>query len=272
MFNLNNLIKNLIYILGFSATLTSFYLTIYNPIADASAGTKFLLLLVFMLVNLGIAIAISWPRSKIRIRITDTINLNIYYDDLFQQNGIIIIPVNEYFDTIVDGQIISSSTVHGQFIKRIFGGNTGELQSLIKKELEKYEMKEIVYRNGSNCGKYPLGTTISVSKDGKDYFLVALTRFDNFNKAESFNNDYQVSLKSLLDYIHNNSQGKNINIPLIGAGQSGVKLTKQKLLEYLLFSLKLHDNLTISGEVNIVLKKELKKDIDLNKVKKLFST
>jgi hypothetical protein len=224
-----------------------------------------------MLINLGIAFALSWPLSKINLKITNKFDVNIYYDDLFNQNGIIIIPVNEYFDTLVDEKIISSSTLHGQFIKEIFGGNTEELELLIKKELEKHEEKAIIERPRGNCKKYNLGTTISVSKDGKDYFLVSFTRFNDSNKAEIFNIDYQVTLKSLLDFIHINSQGKNINIPLIGAGQSGVNMSKQKLLEYLLFSIQIHDNLTISGKINVVLNKELKKEIDLNKIKELYS-
>lgn len=271
MFKFKKLLNNLIYILGFSATVAGFYLTIFNTITNATVVTKVIVISVFMLVNLVIAIILTWPRSKINLKVTNKIDLNIYYDDLFNQNGIIIIPVNEYFDTLVDERVISSSTLHGQFIKKVFGGNTQELELQISKELEKHKVKERIERPRGNCKKYDLGTTISVSKDGKDYFLVAFTRFNDSNKAESFNIDYQVTLKSLLDFIHINSQGKNINIPLIGAGQSGVNLTKQKLLEYLLFSIQIHDCLTISGRINVVLNKELKKDIDLNKIKDLYS-
>lgn len=119
MATLKRVLKNLIYILGFSATLASFYLTIYNPLTELSAIIKIILILLFMLVNFGVAFVLGWPLSKINLKISNKIDLNIYYDDLFNQNGIIIIiPVNEYFDTLVDERIISSSTVHGQFIKK----------------------------------------------------------------------------------------------------------------------------------------------------------
>lgn len=271
MFNFKDLFKNLIYILGFSATVASFYLTIYNPIMDTPVKSKMIILLVFMLINLAIALFLSLPRPKININVSNKIDLNIYFDDLFNQNGIIVIPVNEYFDTVVDEKIISSTSVHGQFIKRIFGGNIEDLVSQINKELELHKEKEIIERPRGNCKKYDLGTTISVNKDGKDYFLVAFTRFNDNNKAESFNVEYQRTLNSLLNFIHSNSQGKNINIPLIGAGQSGINLTKQKLLEYLLFSIQIHDQLTISGSIGLVLNEKIKKEINLKKIKNIYS-
>jgi hypothetical protein len=263
--------KNLIYILGFSATLASFYLTIGNPLSNASVRTKVITILIFMLVNIVIASILGRAKSKVELKITDKIDLKVYYDDLFSQEGIIVIPVNEYFDTLVDEKIVSSSTLHGQFVKKVFGGNIEELENKILKELQNYTEKAEVVREKGNCKKYELGTTISINKDGKDYFLVAFTRFNDLNKAESFNTDYQNTIKLLLDYIHNNSQGKNVNIPLVGAGQSGINMTKQKLLEYLLFSIKIHDYLTVSGSINVVINKELQETVNLNNIKELYS-
>jgi Domain of unknown function (DUF6430) len=265
-------VKNLIYILGFFATIMGFYLAIYNPLTNSSISTKLISLTIFMIINIGISVILSLPKSRINLQITNKVNLNVYYGDIFNQKGVVVIPVNEYFDTLVDDKIISSSTLHGQFIKQVFGGNIAELDRIIKKELQNYKEKAIVTRSGGNSKKYELGTTISIDKDGKCYYLVAFTRFNEKNKAESFNVDYQIILKSLLDFIHVNSQGKNVNIPLIGGGQSGINLTKQKLLEYLLFSIQIHDHLTVSGNINIVLNNDLKNgEIDLNNIKELFS-
>lgn len=271
MFRLKNLPNNLIYILGFSATLFSFYLTIFNPLVDSSSKTKFIFLFIFMLINLFIALILSWPKSKINIKISNKVDLNVFYDNILKQKGIIVIPVNEYFDTLVDENIISSNTLHGQFIKSVYGGNVKELDLAMDKQLQNYQEKDIIDRARGKCKKFGLGTTIAVKKDGKEYFLVAFTRFNGSNKAESFNIDYQITIKSLLDFIHINSQGKNVNIPLIGAGQSGINMSKQKLLEYLLFSIQIHDHLTVSGRVNIVLKDDLKNKINLNKIKEIFS-
>jgi hypothetical protein len=266
-------LKNLIFILGFTSTLTSFYLTILNPLTDASFTTKINSLIIFMLLNILIAAIRSLPKSNVHLEITNRVNLSVFYGNIFKQKDVIVIPVNEYFDTIVDEEIVSSSTLHGQFVKNVFGGNIEVLEQKISKELQNHKVVSLDQsRIRGNKQKYKLGTTISINKNGVDYFLVAFTRFSTDNKAESFNIDYQVVIQSLLDYIHLNSQGRNINIPLIGGGLSGVNISKQKLLEYLLLSIQIHDHLTISGNVNVVLNKNLKNDkIDLCRIEEVYS-
>ena len=48
------------------------------------------------------------------------------------------------------------------------------------------------------------------------------------------------------------------------------KLSKQKLLEFLLFSIGLKDDLTLVGGVNVVLHESIKSEIDLNSTNLLF--
>ena len=126
-------------------------------------------------------------------------------------------------------------------------------------------------RTVGNKLKYPLGTVAKVEKNGKIYYLVALTKFNKNNRAKITKEEYQIILTKLLNYVEQFSQGNSINIPLIGAGHSGVKLPKQKLLEFLVMSIQLNDNLTLINEVNIILHKSLKKEINLNSIEYLYN-
>ncbi|MDA1379583.1 DUF6430 domain-containing protein [Plesiomonas shigelloides subsp. oncorhynchi] len=63
------------------------------------------------------AIYSNRTKNKISLKLTDKVKAEVYYGNLFDAQEIIVIPVNEYFDTIVDDKIISSKTVHGKFIK-----------------------------------------------------------------------------------------------------------------------------------------------------------
>ena len=92
------------------------------------------------------------------------------------------------------------------------------------------------------------------------------TKFNENHRAEIVKSEYQRVIMDLLDFIEQHSQGFNVNIPLIGSGHSGVELTNQKLLEFLLFSITLNDNLTLVNGLDIVLYKDLKDKIDLNKI------
>jgi hypothetical protein len=230
---------------------------------------------LFGLLILAIIYALYANRSKneIKLSLSDKVKANIFFGDLFESKGIIVIPVNEYFDTTVDDKIISSNTIHGKFIQKFFGGNEADLKKQLKTGLARCAPLEVnSERKSGNKNKYPLGTVCEVKNGSEVFYLVALTRFNSNHRAEVKNSEYQRVLCDLFSYIEQNSQGRKVSIPLIGAGHSGVKLSKQKLLEFLLFSITLKEDLTLINGVNVVLHESVKKDIDLSSTEILFKT
>jgi len=75
----------------------------------------------------------------------------------------------------------------------------------------------------------------------------------------------------MFDFIEQNSQGRVVNIPLLGGGHSGVDLTKQNLLDFLIFSITINDKITLINGINIILHSSLEKEIYLNKTEILFN-
>lgn len=232
-------------------------------------------------VILGLLILISTcyglitvrTKSKITLSLTPKVKAKIYEGDLLAQNGVIVIPVNDYFDTIVDNKIISENTLHGMFIKRFFGGDEKNLKSQITKELSALTPASVnTTRKNGNKKRYPLGTVVEVTKDGGVFYLVALTRFNENHRAEIKNTEYQQVICSLFSYIHQFSQGRKVNLPLMGSGHSGVNLSKQKLLEFLLFSISMNDNLTLIDGIDIVLHSSNKNEINLTMTEILFNS
>ena len=64
--------------------------------------------------------------------------MNIKIGDIFKEEGMKVIPVNEYFDTEVDNVIISQTTLHGMYIKEYLKYNNIEsLNSKIEESLSK---------------------------------------------------------------------------------------------------------------------------------------
>lgn len=222
-------------------------------------------ILVTLAPALIYAIFVNRNKKQIHLSLTNKVKVKIFYGDLFESDGIIVIPFNEYFDTTVDEKIISSKTIHGVFIQRFFGGNDAELKKQIKTGLSSYEPLEInEERKVGNKKKYKLGTVCEVKNGSKVFYLLALTRFNSNHRAEVKNSEYQRILCDLIFYVEQNSQGRKVSIPLIGAGHSGVRLTKQKLLEFLLFSIVLQDDLTLTNGLDIILSASIKSDIDLS--------
>jgi hypothetical protein len=233
------------------------------------------------LINLAVIaiIAISYGSYSVRkkyeveLKLSDRVKANVFFGDIFQYDGITIIPVNDYFDTLVDNNVVSSNTLHGIFIKKFFGGNENNLREQITSGLSNVvPIDTNSNRTIENNKRYPLGTVCEVKNDGKVFYLVALTRFNENHRAEITNSEYQDVLCRLFAFIEQKSQGRKVNIPLIGGGHAGVKFSKQKLLEFLLFSIALSDNLTLINGVNVVLHESVKDEIDLSITEILFKS
>jgi len=260
------LLKNIASILAWTATVGGFYLIFYPLDSNLTWQQKMEGVGVFVVLNLIFAYIMSLPKNNITLNTTKKVKTNIFFGNLFDSKTNIVIPVNEYFDILVDDKIITKSSLHGTFINTIFGSNVEKLNEIIKKQLIGINGIQNTNREKGNKIKYPIGTTILVEFNGKRYFLVALSCFDDYNKAYVSNKDYHQVIYLLLQSIHRFSQGEPVNIPLIGSGQSGVKLSKQEILEYLIFSIKMHDELTVSGGINIILYESSRDELDLNKI------
>ena len=261
-------IKNFLAGIGVTSAFVTILWSLWSEELSALIkGNELCLIFVIVGVNLAVSLYSVKTKKKLSIKLMTQVKSHIYYGDLFDNKGIIVIPVNEYFDTIVDEKIISSNTLHGYFIKNYFGGNNKELKQQINNSLSNIPpLEKDSNRKKGNKNRYPLGTVAQVNKGENIFYLVALTRFNGNNRAEVKKSEYQRVLCDLFDYIEQNSQGEKVSIPLIGGGHSGVDLSKQKLLEFLLFSISLNDKLTLINGINIILHSSLENDIDLNRI------
>lgn len=122
-------------VLAFTATLGGF-LFVFIPMGSTSLLGKILSMVVFLVINLGYAMYKSRPKKKLTIFITKKLKVNIFFGDLFEGKTNIVIPVNEYFDTLVDDKVISSKTLHGMLVRYIFGGNEQNLINQINEQLK----------------------------------------------------------------------------------------------------------------------------------------
>ncbi len=242
--------------------------TIINQYQDY----KTYLLVLIVIICIIYAFYSIKKKKKISLKISENKNINVYYGDLFQSNKIIVIPVNDYFDTIVDDKIVSSNTLHGKFIQRYFSNDEKQLKSLIDKSLSKISPIEInKTRARGNKKRYELGTVAIVEVDEQIFYLLAFTKFNNNNRATITKSQYLQVITILFEFIEQNSQGFKVNLPLLGAGHSGVELSKQKLLDFLLFSIILSNKLTLINGLDIILHKNIKDEIDLNKIEYYYN-
>jgi len=262
-----NLWKNYLAILGTIGILASF-VTIFVTIDDEY---KFCLGIVFFTILALIFVYLLYQANhldKIQLKING-IRVNIFYGDLFNAQGLKIIPFNEYFDTSVDNVIIAENTLNGMFIKNNYPTVT-ELDNQISSALVG---KTYTTNNSRVLGKkdkYELGTTIEVENE---YLLTAFTHFDAESRAYLSKIKYLLCLDNLWKELNRIYAQRDINIPLLGSGISriGNDLKLQDYLYLIINSLRLSnlDN-AYNTKINIVLHESVKDEINLFEIKSKF--
>ncbi|NSQ31073.1 hypothetical protein HRF10_13035 [Enterococcus faecalis] len=143
--------------------------------------------------------------------------------DIFKEDGLKVIPFNEYFDTIVDNQVITELSLNGKYIKKF--GDVHKLDELIYSNtfLNSSEniLEEDVSRNG-NIGKkvrYKLGSSIVVD----DYVLTAFSKFNQKNEAQLTMTEYINFLLNFWNEINRVYAQKSVTVPIFGYGITRIK-------------------------------------------------
>lgn len=177
-----------------------------------------------------------------------------------KKQRIVIVNVNTAFDTIVDSPevhnpLVSAQTVHGQWINQMKrrGITTDELDIAIEKSLEEQGVTPtaVLNKDRGNNKIYPRGTIAVYQYQNTTFYLLALAEFDSKNNAQNTQEELRETILKLIKFIGNYSQGCNVYIPVMGAGNSRTGIDDQTALELLSSNLKLYRT-SLRGEINVI--------------------
>ena len=234
--------------------------------------------LIIIMALIGSTLWISVFKRKRLLWTTGDGRVTVCYSDIMKLSfpkkktvkKIVVIPVNTCFDTIVDENIslydkplVSPTTVHGLWIKNMVkhGFNINDIDIAIDKSISLRGINPVkeLSRQEKKRGKlkcYENGTIAVVEgKNNVEFYLLALSEFDENNKAQSSKDEVIKSLRSLLEFYDVNGQGYQMYITLMGTGRSRAGLTHHDSLQtitslFSLYSEKIH------GDINIVIYKK----------------
>jgi len=201
--------------------------------------------------------------NKVHIPLGNNRSVTIEYGDLFSKQGVIIIPFNRFFDTVVNDGIINSTSVAGQFVKAKFAGNLDELDAQIAKTTNGIAHCYEVKKQGKKLA-YPIGTVAKVQKDENQYYCIAQTDVDEEEKSKSDIEKLHTSIMSVLKFANKEANGREIYLPVLGSGFSRLNKDKQIILEYLISTLKTMD-IPIQSNLHIMIWIKDRKLYDLSK-------
>ena len=190
-------------------------------------------------------------------------SLNIIFGDIFKygfsnrkkEKNIIVIPVNTSFETHITTKsekekfpLVSEQTIHGMWLSRMYecGYKEQEINDSIQSYLKKYNISLI-----NDYNNYPIGTISEIYHENTIFYLLAISKFDEKNKAKSYKEDIITSLNNLLEHYDNFGQGYHLYLPLIGTGRSRVYLSSIDSLN-LISSEMMKNKEQIQGNITIV--------------------
>lgn len=239
---LRNFVEQFIYALAAIASFVTCIALLFQDEINRTGwnfGQKLVILIVIVLICCIYSCFMNQRITKVSFTFNPQFKLTIEKGDIFDKKGIIVIPVNEYFDTHVGDGIISPTSVHGKWINKYFANDIRGLEQIISNELLRINapIKANVARPPAKSDKYDLGTIIDIQKGDNIYVLVALTHFNQSNHAFVDRDEYSKVFDKLIKYLERMHGNHAVYMPLMGTGLSRLGRTPQRILNFLVDSI-----------------------------------
>lgn len=209
---------------------------------NATKNKIFILLLILLICAFTALIWGVFLSNKRTIYSRDEVEINVKYGDLMKiafpkkkvEKRIVVIAVNQCFDTTVDQNVIRDSSVHGQFINNYVKTQNDliRLQNEISESLDEFNYQYITLQRSDkrygNLNRYPRGSIARINGDNDvTFFLLALTEFDRDCKAHCNKREYVESVLKLFEYYDSHGQGKELYLYPMGTGMARTGLSKK---------------------------------------------
>ena len=189
----------------------------------------------------------------------------VEYGDLFENTGEhknIVITANRCFDTLVDNDLISETTIHGMAVKRICSnGYTAEMLNealqndlLTNRQIKPNRILSTKDKRKGNLKRYPAGSVAEFKKapgDMTTYFFVGMSAFNSDLHPETSDEEYMVTVQSLIEHCNSRSQRFPVYMPIIGTHGRNNKKSERELLEYMVSAFRFNKHL-INTDIHIV--------------------
>lgn len=185
----------------------------------------------------------------------------------------IVIPANRCFDTLVDDDLISRTTVHGKAILKICQNDMSfeTLNEALQYDLANNRMVKpcvtLSRRNKrkGNLNRYPAGTIAEYKENNNSlntYFFVGMSSFNSDLHPETSDEEYLITLQSLLEYCNQRSQRFPVYMPIIGTHGRNNKKSERELLEYMVDTFRFNKHL-INTDIHIVVYSGRRADVSI---------
>ncbi len=214
-------------------------------------------------------LAYSYEPRTITFKIPTTSSfVTLKFSNLFDERSNWLLGVNEFFDGRL-GQIISRTSVHGQFITNVFNGDEAQFRAAVEAALQNVASKHTA-RAIEPSNAYEIGTTAVLQNGPHKAFLVAMSHTDlATHKAGSTVPMLWVAIEAALQTVRHHGNGEPLAMPLIGNGLSSVNIEPQHLLRLIVLALvDFGRKAGVPRQVTITLPDACFEELDLREIKR----
>jgi Domain of unknown function (DUF6430) len=227
--------------------------------------------LCLLILSVLIALARAYQHRSIQFKIGHSnTKITVLFGDLFEREGHLAIPVNEYFDSLL-GMPVSPNSLHGIVLNRFFAGHQASFDQLIVSDLANIQ-RNLVERTGGKPDQFAIGTTASVRTSSHKFLFFALctTNITTF-KASASLPDLIRSLEGLCAKARNVLSGEKLVVPLVGSGLSGIGLPANQLLQLILLVLVNETKKNqVAVEIEVIIHPSRFDEVDLASIEKFW--
>jgi hypothetical protein len=190
--------------------------------------------------------------------------LILKFGDLFEEQGWKAIGVNDFFDSIVDEDLVSSKSLHGYVLNTHWNGNRDDWQKQVAVSLRgKSPNKEA--RSKGNKLRYPVGTTARASANDLNFLFVALGETNLANNITSANAEMLIhAVRGMVAEARAACSMEPLVIPLMGSGLARVGIKNSVLVDLIVTAILEESRIgRVTGEIKIILPKDKTNHINL---------
>lgn len=172
--------------------------------------------------------------------------------------------VNDFFDSIVDEDLVSSKSLHGHIINTYWSNAHKDWQAQVNASLRNVQPTKENRPKGNNR-RFPIGTTGCASTNSNKFLFVALGRTDASNNVTTASAETLIcAIRGMLTKARAVCSYEPLSIPLMGSGLARIGIKASVLVDLILAAiLEETKQGKVTGTITIILPADKEGEINL---------
>lgn len=190
--------------------------------------------------------------------------VTIKFGDIFDEKGWRAVGVNDFFDSTVDDDLVSTNSLNRKTITRFWGGNVKDWERQIDSCLKRLDYSSETRERGRER-RYPIGTTARAFSGNDKFLFVALAKTNAETNVASGDTEMVIrAVRGMAREARAACSLEPLVVPLLGSGLARTGIKNSVLVDMILAAIFEESREgRITGDIRVVLPKDKASQINL---------